>query len=211
MDENIPIEEEINIDMNQGSQWTEQISVAGGQLLSTVQELLREAVVRKITVLDKDGKTLVEIPLVAGVLGVAVMGYWTVLALIAAWFTEVSIHIVREEMPAKAAEAEPVVSGESLNEMADRAGKSISEAAERAGSSLSEWMARASKAASDMAARAADSLEPKPNGNGHAPVAEATAEAEAEPQRCQALTKAGTQCKRNALPGSDFCSTHQPA
>jgi hypothetical protein len=76
-------------------------------------------------------------------------------------------------------------------------------------------MARASK----MAAQMADSLEPKANGNGHVeatdePIAELPAvtktSVEAEPQRCQAMTKAGTQCKRSAIEGSDFCSTHQP-
>lgn len=231
MNDNIPIEEEIDIDLNkEGTQWTEQISVAGGQLVETLQSLLREAVVRKITVLDKDGKTLLEIPLYAGVFGVAVLGYWTVVPLIAAWFTEVSIRIVREEMPTD--DAEPVVSAESISELADRTGKGVSEAAERAGTSLGDWLARASKAASDMAARAADSLEQSGAANGAAPIAElpaktstnepiiAAAEAavadadvaeEAEPQRCQATTKAGTQCKRNAVAGSAYCSMHQPA
>ena len=28
--------------------------------------------------------------------------------------------------------------------------------------------------------------------------------------RCQGTTKSGTQCKRNATEGADFCSTHAP-
>jgi hypothetical protein len=224
MNENIYIEEEIEIDPTKGGdQWTEQISVAGGQLVETIQSLLREAVVRKITVVDKDGSTLLDIPLYAGILGVAVLGYWTVLALIAAWFTEVSVRIVRAEMPADAPEGEPVVSTASLNELAERAGKGLNEAAERAGTSMGDWFARAGKAASDMAARAADALEPQANGDAADAVAELpprtsanaaakeTAEAAAEPQRCQATTQAGTQCKRNALSGSDYCAMHQPA
>jgi hypothetical protein len=223
MNENIYIEEEITIDPNKGGdQWTEQISVAGGQLVETIQSLLREAVVRKITVVDKDGNTLLDIPLYAGILGVAVLGYWTVLALIAAWFTEVSVRIVRAEMPADAPEGEPVVSAASLNELAERAGKGLNEAAERAGMSVSDLIARAGKAASDMAARAADAVEPKANATADAvaelpartsanAAAKETAEAAAEPRRCQATTQAGTQCKRNALPGSDYCTTHQPA
>ncbi len=215
-DMNIPIEEEIDIDLaDDASEWTEQISVAGGQLVETVQALLREAVVRKITVTDKDGKTLIEIPLYAGIVGVALLGYWSVLALIAAWFTEVSIRIVREEMP-DVIDDEPVVSTSAVGEVAERAGKSVSEVADRAGTELSDLAARPSKAASDLAARAADSLEPQTNGNGHAPTTESVKAppeptAEVEPQRCQAITKAGSQCKRNALEGSEFCSTHQPA
>jgi hypothetical protein len=36
------------------------------------------------------------------------------------------------------------------------------------------------------------------------------AAAAAEPSRCQAITKAGTQCKRTAVAGSEFCAMHQP-
>lgn len=224
MNNNIPIEEEIDINLNKGgNQWTEQISVAGGQLVETLQSLLREAVVRKITVLDKDGKTLLEIPLYAGVLGVAVLGYWTVVPLIAAWFTEVSIRIVREGLPEDA--SDPYVSAESVSELAERAGKGVSEAAERAGTTVGDWLARAGKAASEMAARAADALESQAaemnaavaelpattDENAAAAAAAAAAVVEAEPARCQATTKAGTQCKRTAQSGSDYCSMHQPA
>jgi hypothetical protein len=31
-----------------------------------------------------------------------------------------------------------------------------------------------------------------------------------EPNRCQGVTKAGTQCKRSAQDGSDYCAAHQP-
>ena len=37
----------------------------------------------------------------------------------------------------------------------------------------------------------------------------AAAEAAVEPRRCAALTKSGERCKRNAVAGSDYCSTHQ--
>lgn len=226
-DMNIPIDEEF-VGGEKSGEWTEQVSVAGGQLVETIQALLREAVVRKITVVDKDGKTLIDIPLYAGVLGVALLGYWSVLALIAAWFTEVSIRIVREEMPETAEEGEPVVSGATLNDAAGRAGQTVSNAAERAGTGLSDLFARASKAASDLASRAADTLEPKPNGtangngNGHATATKAattkpaaksttTATAQAEPARCQATTKSGTPCKNPAREGSAYCGIHQPA
>ncbi|MCW5847815.1 MAG: DUF4342 domain-containing protein [Anaerolineae bacterium] len=75
---------------------TERISVAGSDLIKTVQGLLREAAVRRITVQDKNGRTLIEIPLYAGVIGALLIGSWTVLALVAAWFAEVSILIERD-------------------------------------------------------------------------------------------------------------------
>jgi diacylglycerol O-acyltransferase / wax synthase len=32
-----------------------------------------------------------------------------------------------------------------------------------------------------------------------------------DPDRCQALTRSGNQCKKRAMPNSQFCSTHRPA
>lgn len=81
-----------------GRTWTEEVSVAGDQLIKTVQSLLREAVIRKITVKDRNGRTLMEIPLVAGAAGMVVLGYWSAVLLAAAWFTEVSIFIEREQV-----------------------------------------------------------------------------------------------------------------
>ncbi len=225
-DHSIPVDEIEEPAGKANNEWTEEVSVAGGRLVETIQELLREAVVRKIAIQDKDGKTLLEIPLYAGVLGVAFLGYWSVLALIAAWFTEVSILIVREGIPdeAPAADKSDKEADADKKAAAEAASVSVNEMAGKAGSALSDVIFRASKAASDLASRAADAVEGTPaatNGNANgtaqaaqAPVAEKPAppkESAAEPQRCQATTKAGTQCKRNALEGSDFCSTHKPA
>ena len=52
-----------------GRTFTERVSVTGGDLIETVQSLLREATVRKITIQDKDGRNLLEIPLYAGIAG----------------------------------------------------------------------------------------------------------------------------------------------
>lgn len=219
-DNSIPVDEIEEPAGKAKNEWTEEMSVAGGRLVETIQELLREAVVRKIVVRDKDGKTLLEIPLYAGVLGVAVLGYWSVLALIAAWFTEVSILIVREGLPDEPRKTDKEAAADA-KAAADAAAASVNEMAGKAGSAFSDVIYRASKAASDLAARAADAMEGSAvatNGNGTAKTAEAppapepaaAKETAAEPQRCQAITKAGTQCKRNALEGSDFCSIHTP-
>ncbi len=151
---------------------------------------------------------MLEIPLYAGVLGVAVLGYWSVLALIAAWFTEVSILIVREGTP-----DEPPVSDKEA--AADKKAAteadavSVNEMAGKAGTALSDVIARASKAASELAARAADAVEGTPaaaNGNGTAKAAQAPAKAKPapakesapEPQRCQATDQSrhAVQAKR---------------
>lgn len=85
-----------------GKTWTEELSVKGDELVKTIQSLLREAVVRKIIVKDRNGRTLLEIPLYAGAVGMFFLGWWSALLLIAAWFTEVSIFIERAEETAEA-------------------------------------------------------------------------------------------------------------
>jgi len=199
---------------------TERISVAGSDLIKTVQALLREAAVRKITVQDKSGRTLIEFPLYAGIVGAFFVGSWTVLALVAAWFAEVSILIERDT----ASDGEPSVVGEA----AERAASGASESARSAAASAKSGLGAAivEQAASSLARRAADSLEGR-MGHGDiddgaideetiarakeaAETIKAAAEAAAEPRQCAALTKSGERCKRNAVAGSDFCSTHQP-
>jgi len=200
---------------------TERISVAGSDLIKTVQALLREAAVRKITVQDKNGRTLIEFPLYAGIVGAFFVGSWTVLALIAAWFAEVSILIERDPQ----SDGGPSVVGEAVDravggasESARSATESARSAAASAKSGLGAAISGAARGASDLARKAADSLEGR---MGHEEMAQAEEAAEAikaaaaeataaEPRQCAALTKSGTRCKRHAVAGSEFCSTHQP-
>lgn len=209
-------EETINIEeeLKEGAQTvTDRVSVAGSDLIKTVQALLREAAVRKITVQDKTGRTLIEFPLYAGIVGAFFVGSWTVLALIAAWFAEVSILIERDTQ----SDGEPSVVGDAV----ERAAAGASESARSAKSSLGAAIGGAAHAASGLARRAADSLEGRMGHEGPgdddiakaeeaAAAIKAAAEAAAEPRQCAALTKSGTRCKRHALAGSDYCSTHQP-
>ncbi len=92
----INIEEEYEEATKEGKTWTEEVNVAGDQVVGKVQELLREAAVRKITVLDESGKKLVSIPMYAGAAGILVLGPWSVLALVGAWVAKFSILIERE-------------------------------------------------------------------------------------------------------------------
>lgn len=199
-EEQIPLEDELK----EGAQTvTDRVSVAGSDLIKTVQALLREAAVRKITVQDKTGRTLIEFPLYAGIVGAFFVGSWTVLALIAAWFAEVSILIERDAQ----SDGEPSVVGDTV----ERAAGGVSGAARSAASGLGAAIGSAAHTAGDLARRAADSLESRMAAGEQA--AEAiieAAETAAEPRQCAALTKSGTRCKRTAVAGSDYCSTHQP-
>ena len=193
---------------------TDRVQVAGGDLIKTVQSLLREAAVRRITVQDKTGRTLIEIPLYAGVVGALLAGGWTVLALIAAWFAEVSILIERQ---ASDEDKEPSVVGEAVDKathvVSNRATSAAATAKAGAGRALGGAAAAvggAAHAAGEMARRAADSIEERMAAGQKAADAIIEAAEAAEPGRCVALTKSGERCKRNAVAGSDYCSTHTP-
>jgi len=83
----------------------EEFRVDGEDLLKKVKELVAQGNIRRIIIKNKDGKTLVELPLTAGVAGVAALAVFApVLAAvgaIAALVTECSIIVEREEKPEK--------------------------------------------------------------------------------------------------------------
>ena len=79
--------------------WSEEIVVAGGELVERVKQLVREGNVRRLVVRKASGEVLLEIPLTAGV---AVGGAVTLLApvlaalgALAALLTEVKLEVVR--------------------------------------------------------------------------------------------------------------------
>jgi len=207
------VEEAAEAAAGEARTFTDRVSVTGGDLVKTIQSLLREAAVRKITVQDKTGRTLVEIPLYAGMAGALILGYGTVLALIAAWFAEVSILIERDKASDEHA---PTVVGDAI----ERAAGSISTKTSELAGSISALFGSAARGASDATRRAAESIEGRLSGVAEtfeekaAEAAESVEQAQAEaaaPRQCAAITKSGTRCKRSAIAGSEFCSMHQPA
>ena len=76
---------------------TEEFKVSGEQLLSKVKELIREGNVRRIIIKDKEGKTLVEVPLTLGVVGAVFAPVLAAVGAIAALVTECTIVVVRDE------------------------------------------------------------------------------------------------------------------
>ncbi len=102
--EDIPVEEDVvGANGSDSSSTSEEFVVKGEELVETVKRLAREAGVRRIVVRNKNGKTLIEIPIVLGVAGIALLPAWSALALIAALVTECSIVVMKsEKAPAKA-------------------------------------------------------------------------------------------------------------
>lgn len=74
---------------------TEELRVSGEKLVSTVKELVHQGNIRRITVKNRDGKNLIEVPLSLGVVGVLLLPTLAALGAIAALVTECTIVIER--------------------------------------------------------------------------------------------------------------------
>ena len=70
------------------SAWTEEIKVAGKDLWETLKGLFHEVNVRRIVIKNEDKRVLLEIPIVLGVAGIALLPWWSAVALIAALVTD---------------------------------------------------------------------------------------------------------------------------
>ena len=96
-----------------GRIWSEQVKVAGSELVGQVMELAREGTARRLIIRDQDGKALLEVSLTAGtILGgalVLVAPHLAALGAIAALLTHVTIEIVRDAgEPGPSAQKVPV-------------------------------------------------------------------------------------------------------
>ena len=74
----------------------ETFKVDGEHLISKVKEIIREGNVRRIIIKDKNGKTLIELPLTLGVVGAVVAPVLAAVGAIAALVTECSITVEKE-------------------------------------------------------------------------------------------------------------------
>ena len=63
---------------------TEEHKVSGDQLLEKVKQIVREGNARRITIRNEAGKSLMEIPLTFGVVGVILAPVWIAIGTIAA-------------------------------------------------------------------------------------------------------------------------------
>ncbi len=74
----------------------EEFRVSGEELLKKVKEIVKEGNVRRITIKEKGGRTLIDIPLTIGVVGVLVAPVLAAVGAIAALVAECTITVERE-------------------------------------------------------------------------------------------------------------------
>lgn len=75
----------------------EEFKVRGDDLLGKVKKLIAEGNVRRISIRDKKGKTIVELPLTVGVVGAVLAPALAAVGAIAALVSECTIAVERED------------------------------------------------------------------------------------------------------------------
>jgi hypothetical protein len=100
----IHVEEEATHQSGQPD-WTEEFVVAGEELVGMVKKLVHETNIRRVVVKNEARRIHLEIPLLLGVAGIALLPLYSALALIAALVTDCTILVERiaEEPAEKAA------------------------------------------------------------------------------------------------------------
>ncbi len=107
--------------------WTEEIEVAGGQLIERVKALIAEGNVREVRVKAAGGKVIFHMPLTVGVLAgsaVAIAAPWlAILGGIAALVARVKLEVVREADGAKPKAARKAAKKTAAKKAAKKAAK----------------------------------------------------------------------------------------
>jgi hypothetical protein len=76
---------------------TEEFRVDGEKLIGKVKEVIHEGNIRRIIIKDKEGKTILEIPMTFGVVGALIAPQLAAIGAIAALVTEATVVIEKED------------------------------------------------------------------------------------------------------------------
>ena len=76
---------------------TEEFQVKGEEIVAKIKELIREGNIRRVIIKNEDGRTLIDIPLTIGVVGVLVAPQLAALGAIAALLTHGTIVVEKAE------------------------------------------------------------------------------------------------------------------
>ncbi len=83
----------------------EEFKLSGDQVLSKIRELLHEGGIRRIILKNEEGRTLIEIPLLLGMVGALLLPVWAAVGAVAALATSCTIMV--EKVEGSAAEQPP--------------------------------------------------------------------------------------------------------
>ncbi len=73
----------------------EEFRVEADQIITKIKELIHEGNIRRLTIKNEEGQTLIEIPLTLGVVGAILLPVWAAIGAIAALATKCTIVVER--------------------------------------------------------------------------------------------------------------------
>ncbi len=76
---------------------TQEFKMSGSSLLDKLKELVHEGDIRRITIKNDEGHTLIEIPLTFGVVGALLLPVWAAIGAIAALAASLTIIVERTD------------------------------------------------------------------------------------------------------------------
>jgi hypothetical protein len=76
---------------------TEEFRIEGEKLIGKIKEIFHEGNIRRIIIKNKEGKTVMEIPVTIGVVGVLIAPQLAAIGAIAALLTEVTVVVERSD------------------------------------------------------------------------------------------------------------------
>ena len=93
----IKLEENKETEENHESGEKEKMNVMGNELIDKLKEIIKEGNVKKITIKNNEGDSLLEIPVTAGVVGLVLFPYIGILGGMAAMLKEYKLEIKKEK------------------------------------------------------------------------------------------------------------------
>jgi uncharacterized protein DUF4342 len=75
---------------------TEEFKVSGANLKAKLKEIIRKGTVRRVVIKNAQGKSILDIPLAAGIVGAALLPFWAAIGGIAALAADYTIVVEHE-------------------------------------------------------------------------------------------------------------------
>jgi hypothetical protein len=85
---------------------TQEFTIDGDEVVAKVKELVHEGNIRRITIKNEDGRTMLEVPLTIGLIGAALLPVFAAIGAAAALATRCTIVVEREMDATQADDAE---------------------------------------------------------------------------------------------------------
>ena len=76
---------------------TEEFKVSGANLKAKLKEVIRKGTVRRVVIKNGQGRTVLDIPLAAGIVGAALLPFWAAIGGIAALASDFTIVVEHNE------------------------------------------------------------------------------------------------------------------